>query len=147
MDCTWILYYFLHIVFNKDALLKISKVIEDNFICFSLLKTKFKILLDSAVLLLILVASRLTLFLETSNPYRVFKTFCPTERIFWFHLNPKKGLQVCHITTLSVFMSWDCLNLRTFYWWEMESIACFNPLGLKCWSHPSSLSSVSETGQ
>lgn len=45
-------------------------------------------LLDSAILTLILLAARLTLFLGL-----FFENFCPSERIvFWFHLNPIRGI-------------------------------------------------------
>lgn len=77
-------------------------------------------LLDRASLSLVLFALRLMSFLWISTHLGLFsETFCPTERIFWTYFNLMTGCNKGVMGTFLIcFLLCDCLNLRTFYWWE-----------------------------
>lgn len=129
---------FVYIGINKHT--KTNKIIEINFFCFLFL-FKFLLfnfqnymvwavfLLDSAILSLLLVASRLTLFFRIKTHLKAFLwDFCPTERIFWFHLKSNSLNKGCDGVFPEIVLISGYFTGRTW-----ESIASFNLPDLECW--------------
>lgn len=94
--------YSLHVVVNKMYLLKLNLL---KLISSASFKKIISISFGQCHSIVNLGCLKINIIPWDSKPYTFFKTFGPTEKIFWFHLKPQNGLGGCKITPLSVFMS------------------------------------------